>query len=193
MDRKKIIYIGSLLILTVIVSIASFSYAVWSSKSEQRGKLNIVAGILEYEIESNDFDANNSVTVTGHSVKEIDIKITSLNEIDSKYGLYYHTENNNIKVYYRYDNTKAPIDTILKRSSVVLKIVIVNDGDTFGNVSFDINGGFTGKDLNIIENYNNIPQRAMADNISYDETNSFGCTTVDCMIRALDNLIENGG
>ena len=44
MDRKKIIYIGSLLIITAIISIASFSYAIWSRKDEQHGKINIVVG-----------------------------------------------------------------------------------------------------------------------------------------------------
>ena len=193
MERKKIIYIGCLLILTVIISIASFSYAIWSNKSEQRGKLNIVAGTIEYEIESADLDTNKSISVPANSVKEIDVKIISLNEINSKYGLYYQTTNSDVKVYYRYDNIKEPIDEILKRGNVVLKLVIVNDSSTTGTVTFGINGGFTGKQLNIIENYENITKRAMADNISYSETNSFGCTTVDCMIRELDNLIENGG
>ena len=192
MDRKKIIYIGSLLVITVIISIASFSYAIWSNKSEQRGKLNIVAGTLNYEIESDDLDINKSISMPANSVKEISVRVTSLNEIDSKYGLYYQTDNSDIKVYYRYENIKEPIDEIDKRSHVTLQLVVVNSSTTAGTVSFDINGGFEGKTLDIIENYENIEKRAMADNIGYDEPNDFGCTDVACMINALDNAIENG-
>ena len=54
MDRKKIIYLGLLLIVTVIVSVTYFSYAFFTQKDEQHGKLNIVAGTLDYKIESDD-------------------------------------------------------------------------------------------------------------------------------------------
>ena len=72
MDKKKMIYIGSLLILTAIISIASFSYAIWSNKSEQRGKLNIVAGSLNYELVSSDL-TNNSITIPANTSKTIEI------------------------------------------------------------------------------------------------------------------------
>ncbi len=192
MDRKKTIYIGSLLILTVIVSIASFSYAIWTNKTEQRGKLNMVAGTLNYQIQSTDLDVNKSLTIEANSVKEIIVEITSLNEIDSEYGLYYYTDNDDVKVYYRYENIKNPIDAIAKRDTIRLSLVVVNSGSSTGVVNFDANGGLIGRNLNIIENYENIEKRAMADNIGYDEPNDFGCTDVACMINALDNAIENG-
>ena len=52
MSRKNIIYIGLLLIVTLFVSVTYFSYAFFTHKDEQHGKLNIVAGTLSYEIES---------------------------------------------------------------------------------------------------------------------------------------------
>ena len=57
MERRKIIYIGIILIVTVIVSITYFSYAFLTGKSEQRGKLNVVAGLLDYRIKSSELNS----------------------------------------------------------------------------------------------------------------------------------------
>ena len=146
MDKKKMIYIGSLLILTAIISIASFSYAIWSNKSEQRGKLNIVAGSLNYELVSSDL-TNNSITIPANANKTIEIEIRSLNNIESKYELYYVTSGQNVKVGYSSETVDSPTGTISSRSSKKVTVVIKNKTSDAATITFGCQGGFSSKEL----------------------------------------------
>ena len=96
MDRKKIIYIGIMIIITVFTSVTYFSYAFFAHREELSGRLNIVAGTIDYKIEAEGLDSNNRISINKKSIKEVEVTVTSFNEIDSKYGLYYKTSNNNI-------------------------------------------------------------------------------------------------
>lgn len=104
MIRGKKIYFGLMILVTFIVSILYFSYAFFTNKKEEHGKLNIVAGTLEYKIES-DFLNNNQIEVDSDSSFEFIIKVSSLNKVDSKYELYYTLSENieNIEVGYSRD------------------------------------------------------------------------------------------
>ena len=142
MDKKKIIYIGSLLILTVIVSITYFSYAFFTNRNEQHGKLNIVTGTLDYKIESDDLN-NNQITLDAGELKNIKIKLTSLNDIESKYELYYET-NNNVKVGYI---GTIPKGTINKKEIKIFNIGIKNYSTAKTTVTFKVDGGFVNNEL----------------------------------------------
>ena len=50
MNKKRITYIGILFIITVIITITSFSYAFLTRIDEQHGKLNMTVGNLDYKI-----------------------------------------------------------------------------------------------------------------------------------------------
>ena len=145
MDKKKVIYIGLLLILTVIVSITYFSYAFFTSKYEQRGKLNIVTGTLDYKIGSADL-TNNSITLEANKSKQIEIEITSLNNIDSKYELYYQTTASNIVVGYGSSND-TPTGTILANGKKTVKVVIKNKSNSPATIVFGVEGGFINNSL----------------------------------------------
>ena len=54
MNKKKVVYIGLLIIVSVIVTITCFSYAFLTRIDEQHGKINVVAGTLDYKIESDE-------------------------------------------------------------------------------------------------------------------------------------------
>ena len=84
--KKSYFIIFGLIVLAVVCF--STSYAIFSNTKEEHGKLNIVAGNLNYKIESSELDSD-SVTVPANTSKEIRIKLASLNEVSSKYELYY--------------------------------------------------------------------------------------------------------
>lgn len=84
MSKGKKIYIVILLLITVLVTTFYFSYAIFSNTKEEHGKLNIVAGTLNYKIGSSSLD-NDSIMILANTSKEIKIKLTSLNEVSSKY------------------------------------------------------------------------------------------------------------
>lgn len=158
MDKKKIIYIGILLIVTVLISVTYFSYAFFTSRIEQHGKLNIVAGTLDYQIASNDL-VNNSIVLESNESKTINIKITSLNDINSKYELYY-TSNNNIEIGYD-SNNDTPTGIINKIESKNIIVTIKNKNSNSTTVTFGVEGGLISNNLvlsignSITENINN--------------------------------------
>ena len=65
MNKGKKIYFVLLLLIIFIVSTVYFSYAFFSNIHEAHGKLNIVAGNLDYKLESDSLE-NDSITVFLH-------------------------------------------------------------------------------------------------------------------------------
>ena len=153
MDKKKIIYIGLLLVITVLVSVVYFSYAFFTSKNTQHGKIHIVTGDLNYKIESNDL-TNNSISINANESKQIEIKIASLNNINSKYELYYITSNNDIEIGYGSSND-TPNGIINTNATKTIKIVIKNKSNNIANLTFGVQGGFVDNQL-VLEKGNSI-------------------------------------
>ena len=148
MNRKTIMYIGILLIVSVIVSVTYFSYAYFTRKDEEHGKLNIVAGTLNYKIESDDL-TNNSITLSSKTNKELVINVTSLNTIESKYELYYETDNNSVLVGYMEDTIDMPTGTINSGSTKTTKILIKNNTNANATITFSVKGGFIDKEFTV--------------------------------------------
>ena len=153
MDRKKVIYIGVLLIVTILISVTYFSYAFFTSTIEDHGKLNIVAGDLNYKIESNDL-INNSINLEANEAKTIEINITSLNDINSKYELYYTSTNDNISIGYKNTND-TPTGVINKEETKMIIITIKNKSNESNTITFDVIGGFITNQL-VLETGNSI-------------------------------------
>lgn len=159
--RKNIIYIGIILIMTVLVSVMCFSYAFFTHKIEDHGKLNIVAGTLNYKLENNKLENNNSITVPSGLTQRIDLKIISLNDIDSKYELYYITNNNDIEVNYTSTSIDNPTGTIEAKSTKTVSIRINNKSEEDATVTFSVAGGFINNSL-VLNEINHI--NALCDN-----------------------------
>ena len=189
MDKKKVIYIGLLSIVTVLVSVTYFSYAFFAHRDEQHGKLNIVTGTLDYTIKGEGV-SNRRVTLVAKQVKKITLDIKSLNKIDSKYGLYYTSSNSNIKAYYKNNTANLPLDQILKNGTNKVDLVLVNNTNTSGYIDFVITGGFVGNELTKVANTNDIDLGVMGEDISYTDTYNTGCTDVQCILDKIDNLLD---
>ena len=140
--KKSYIIIISLLVLTVTFFGASYAY--FTSKNEEHGKLNIVAGTLDYKIESKDLE-NNQITLKPNSIKEITVKLTSLNEIDSKYELFYETTNNDVEVGYTGDI--LPMGLVNAKSSKEIEVFLSNTSSNDATVTFSCEGGFINNSL----------------------------------------------
>ena len=120
MSKGKKIYFLVLILVTILVTTFYFSYAIFSNTKEEHGKLNIVAGTLNYKIESSELD-NDSITLPANTSKEIKIKLTSLNEVSSKYELYYILDkmNDKVSVGYSKDTRDSVLGTELLKEVVV--------------------------------------------------------------------------
>ena len=149
MNKKKWIYIGILIVVAAIVSIASFSYAFLTRVDEQHGKINVVVGTLDYKIESDDLE-NNSITLSANESKEIEVTIKSLNTISSKYQLY---SNELEDVDIRYTDEEDPgVGTIAANGTKTIKVVIENNNDSSKTITFGVQGGFENKTLTLEDN-----------------------------------------
>ena len=148
MSKGKKIYFLVLLLITILVTTFYFSYAIFSNTKEEHGKLNIVAGTLNYKIESSELDSD-SITLEANTSKEIKIKLTSLNEVSSKYELYYILDktNNKVSVGYSKDTKDNVSGTIEGSSSKMISIVVRNDSDTTTKVTFKVLGGLVNNEL----------------------------------------------
>ena len=148
MSRGKKVYFGLLLLFVFLVSTAHFSYAFFASKNEEHGKLNIVVGTLDYKLESIDLQ-NNTIVVKAKEIKEIQIKLSSLNDISSKYELYYtlDQENSNIRIGYSKETEDSILGTVDANSTKNITVVIRNESDTDSTVTFNVIGGLINNNL----------------------------------------------
>ena len=148
MSKGKKIYFLVLILITILVTTFYFSYAIFSNTQEEHGKLNIVAGTLNYKIESSELDSD-SITLEANTSKEIKIKLTSLNEVSSKYELYYILDktNDKVSVGYSKDTKDNILGTIEGSSSKMISIVVRNDSDTTTKVTFKVLGGLVNNEL----------------------------------------------
>ena len=55
MEKFKRYYVLIFILIMIIVISISASYAIFSNTKEEHGKLNIVAGTLDYKIENKNF------------------------------------------------------------------------------------------------------------------------------------------
>ena len=177
------IYFGFLFIMIILVSTSYFSYAFFTHKSEQHGKLNIVAGSLNYKMESLKLDNNNQAVVPSGMTYRFDIKITSLNEINSKYELYYVTNNNDISVNYTSLSIDNPRGTIAANSTKTVSVRVNNESKSDATVTFGVVGGFVNNEL-ALNDINHI--YALCDNES-----TFCISTTDQLVT-LANEVNSG-
>ena len=148
--KKSYLIIFILLVLSIICFGAS--YAIFMNTSEYHGKLNIVAGDLTYKVESDSL-VDHKIVVAANEIKEIDIHLTSLNKISSKYELYYtlNQDDSSVRVGYDVDTKNAVLGTIDANSTKTITIVIRNESDHSTTVTFSVIGGLVNNDLVLTE------------------------------------------
>ena len=153
MSKGKKIYFLVLILITVLVTTFYFSYAIFSNTKEEHGKLNIVAGTLNYKVKGEDI-YNNQIEVTKNTTRTITLTVTSLNEIDSKYELYYKIDSNkNVEVGYD-SNTKDSVKGIIKKNaSKEITVIIRNNSSNKITVTFGVHGGLANLEYDDIKEY----------------------------------------
>ena len=109
---------------------------------------NTVSLILKYKIESDKLDSGN-IIVPANTTQELTIKLTSLNEIDSKYELYYQIDsvNDSVNVGYSPDTENPVLGSISANDSKNITIVIANKSSSSTKISFGVVGGLIKNDL----------------------------------------------
>ncbi len=136
--------------ITVIVSVSYFSYAFFTNKSEQHGKINIVAGKLNYKMRINGEDVGDSydLYVPDSSGAILDVEIQNLSNFSTKYQLYYFADPEPTYMNVEYDNTSdQPFGIINANGKKHMKIIIENLGQECINVTLELISGFIYNEL----------------------------------------------
>ena len=148
MKKAKKIYIVTVILLIISIGCFYASYAFFNNTKEEHGKLNIVAGDLKYKLESDSLD-NGKIVIGASETKKFIVNLTSLNEIASKYELYYRldTDNSDINVAYSSSTVDSVSGTIEAKGKKTITVKIENNGNTSSTVYIGVVGGLVNKKL----------------------------------------------
>ena len=190
MKKGKMLYVSVLALVAILFSAAYLSYAFFMRKFEFNGKLNIVAGTLNYRLESEQLNSNNQMTIPAEETVIFDIDVVSLNTIDSQYALYYTSSCNNISVKY-INIDKLPSDEINKdaRNRVTLKIQ--NTCNTASTINFGVLGGFKNNNINTSgKNIITIQGNITASDLIYSNPTYTTCDNAQCALDEISGMLN---
>ncbi len=145
MNKKKIIYISLLILTVLLVTSIYVSYGFFTNKLEEHGKLNIVVGTLDYKLSEKD------LVIPSHTAKEFKIEVTSLNDTDTKYELYYQISNENSDLTFGYveDTKDDPKGEIKKNAKKEITLYVRNHTENNQTITLGVEGGFINNDLSL--------------------------------------------
>ena len=148
LGKKRLVIILMLVVLGIIA--IGTSYSIFT-RTDELTSIDFIAGNLYYEINSSDL-VDNKLTIGPNSEKDITLTITSLNNIDSKYEVYYLVdgEDKNVEgvtISYISDSDNKTSGFINKNEVKDIDINIVNDTEKSHEIEFDCVGGLESNEL----------------------------------------------
>ena len=170
MIKRMSFVIGIILVLILSFSYGTFIYTLDSYRTTEMLVSNLTYGI---DITSSDATiSGKTVSVSSGTTAVVYLKVTSLNKVDTKYGVDYKITKGTGTVKYASNTGWLPTGKISENNVVtyekVVKVVITAETDM--SVDFTVTGGFTNNELTEVETgYTRITEKA--DNvISYNDT-----------------------
>ena len=139
------------IIVMMLMVITSFSYAIFMISTEKYKASEMYIANLIYGISIESTDENSTVngkevTVLEGETAVINVKITSLNPIDSNYKLQYKVISGSGKVYYSNKTNWMPYGTISKSNEVLnekeVQLIVENTGSGELKVEIGASGGY---------------------------------------------------
>lgn len=145
--NKKFVIASVIVLLSVITSA---SYATFVYLTSEYRAADIRMANLMYSIKV-DEEATKTITVNSNSVTTFEIDLDALNEINSKYLVYYTSSNNltGVKVEYSNLSTSKGEGKISPTGSRRIRIVITNDSSSNVTLNFNVKGGYVYNNLNL--------------------------------------------
>ncbi len=145
MNKKKIIYMSLLILTVLLVTSIYVSYGFFTNKLEEHGKLNIVVGTLDYKL------SEKELVIPSHTAKAFRIEVTSLNDTDTKYELYYQIskENPNLEFGYVENTEDEPKGEIKKNAKKEITLYVRNHTENDQTITLGVEGGFFNNDLSL--------------------------------------------
>ena len=138
-------------VVLMLSIITGFSYAIFMISTEKYKAsemyiANLIYGISIESIDENSTVNGKEVTVLEGETAVINVKITSLNPIDSNYKLQYKVISGSGKVYYSNKTNWMPYGTISKSNEVLnekeVQLIVENTGSGELKVEIGASGGY---------------------------------------------------
>ena len=183
---KSVIVLGIMFTLVLGLSYGTFIYTSDSYRATEMLVSNLSYGI---DITASDATVNGkTVNVSSGNTSTALLKVTSLNKIDTKYGVDYKITKGTGTVKYASNTGWLPTGKINENNvgtyEKVVKVIIAAETDM--SVDFTVTGGFTNNELTEVETgYTRITEEA--ENIT-----SYNDTLVDVVKKETTNNIYGG-
>lgn len=144
--NKKALAVLSIVFVAILVVVLSNSYALFQRQLAV-GNANLQVGELQYSMSSTSLNENNAITVEAGKSITFDITITSLNDISSKYELYYNSDSNDVTVGYLTTTVDPAVGETTKNETKTISVKIINNSSTSQTIVFGVEGGFLNSEL----------------------------------------------
>ena len=154
-DRSKVLF--GLVMLLMVVGIIGFSYALFTTKVEKKGALNIVAGNVSCPLQSSDL-TNGQITLQAKEEKEITVTLTNQSVIDI-HSMITYSGSSNIEVLALSSNeSEIELQSVARGTTLTYTLKLKNNGTSSEVVTLNGRCGLSNKDLAILGNENKITE-----------------------------------
>ena len=142
LSKPRSIYflIVAMFTLTLVLMKVSFSYYIPVSVDNASLTIPDIVNVLSID------GYNNEIEFNPNETKELNFKVTSKNEIESSYVVFYDGENFSI------ENLSAISSSINPLEENTFTIKVTNNLDDYNIIRFNIKSGFVGKDIDVEKN-----------------------------------------
>jgi hypothetical protein len=142
LSKPRSIYflIVAMFTLTLVLMKVSFSYYIPVSVDNASLTIPDIVNVLSID------GYNNEIEFNPNETKELTFKVTSKNEIESSYVVFYDGENFSI------ENLTSVGSNINPLEENTFTIKVTNNLDDYNIIRFNIKSGFVGKDIDVEKN-----------------------------------------
>ncbi len=139
---RNVFLLGGILVIT-LVCVFSYSYAIFQ-KEVIGAEVTFKVGTISYSVDSPDLNDSYQVTVEAGKTLALDLSITSLTSIGSKYQVYYSSEHDltNVNVGYSTKTVDSASGEMGANGKKNVSAVIENKSGSAVTITFGVMGGF---------------------------------------------------
>src|SRR5574344_2484625 len=134
-------YLLVILILVVLCPIIILSYSAFVFNTSDYRASEMMIGNLLYSMEINN-ESTSQIVLSGRGTTYYDVKISNVNEINTKYILAYKSNNSDIEIYIEEDSLNEKSGTINANETYTVSIVVINPKNNGAVIDLGVFGGY---------------------------------------------------
>lgn len=190
-SKRSLCLVGVTLVVLLVTTFA-VSYALFTTKVEKSGTLNIKAGTFSYAVSGIDL-IDSQLTIQPGETKTTEVAISSLNDRSSTYEVYYRLISpaslpTGVEIGYA-DTVIDPVKGTEIKASEIKKVLVAvkNPSNQAITIQFGVQGGLVGKTLTLEDGSSLNTQLKISDTLN---TKAFATTNLGASCTTYDDGIE---